>query len=128
MKDIETRDDIEFLVKRFYEQVLHDPLIGHFFTEVVALDWETHIPLICDFWASNLLDARKYRGNPMLKHLALNAKSPLEPGHFARWLLKWEETVRDLFSGPIADEAVGKAQLIAGLMKYKIGQQDLMSD
>ena len=126
MKDIESRKDIEKLVDRFYEQVRKDPLIGPFFTEIVQLNWDTHIPVICDFWESNLLDSTVYKGNPMDKHFALHAKQPLKEAHFDRWLSIWEKTVFELFSGTVAAEAIRKAQLIAGLMKYKIGQQGFL--
>ena len=55
-KDIENRQDIELLLNRFYEKVFKDDLIGRFFTEVVPLNLETHLPIIADFWESVLLD------------------------------------------------------------------------
>lgn len=46
MQDISSRQDIALLVNRFYKQVLLDKIIGNFFTEVVPLDWEVHIPIM----------------------------------------------------------------------------------
>lgn len=50
MKEIENRKDIEFLVDEFYKQVVKDELIGFFFTEVIALNMDQHMPIMYDFW------------------------------------------------------------------------------
>ena len=67
-KDIESRGDIEMLLWDFYEKAFKDELIGHFFTEVVPLNLDKHVPVIADFWESVLLEGRGYRkkcyGNP----------------------------------------------------------------
>ena len=47
--DIKTIKDIELLVDNFYNKVKSDKLIGHFFNEVVQINWEKHLPLMCDF-------------------------------------------------------------------------------
>ncbi len=86
LKDIQNRSDIEFLIDEFYKQVIHDDLIGHFFTKVIQLDWAKHIPIMYDFWETILLGNMKYKGNPMVKHLELSKKEALKPKHFERWL------------------------------------------
>lgn len=123
MKDIENRSDIERLVDKFYGQILSDDLIGIFFTEVVKLDQKIHIPIMYDFWETALLGKVNYKGNPMLKHIQLNDKKKLEPEHFERWLFFWENTIRENFTGPIAEEAINKAKSIGELMKFKISQK-----
>ena len=123
MSDIETREDIEQLVDSFYKQVLQDPQIGHFFTEVVQLDWEKHIPVMYDFWESILLGASRYKGNPMVKHFDLDQKASLEAVHFERWLALWEQTLKKHFTGPKAAEALSRARQIAALMQVKVQQQ-----
>lgn len=120
MKEIENRKDIEFLVDEFYKQVVKDELIGFFFTEVIALNMDQHMPIMYDFWESNLLGNMKYKGNPMTKHIVLNQKEPLTSVHFERWLQLWEETLSNHFQGSIAQEALKRAQQIAGLMQFKI--------
>ena len=37
-RDLESRDDIEVVLKAFYQQATQDSLIGRFFTEVIQLD------------------------------------------------------------------------------------------
>lgn len=120
MPDIKTRQDIELLVDKFYEQVLVDDTIGVFFTEVVQLDWEVHIPIMYDFWETILLDHIVYKGNPMTKHIQLNKQKTLEPLHFERWLELWEKTVHTYFDGPTAEEAMSRAKQIGNLMKFKV--------
>lgn len=120
MQDIHSKDDIELLVNAFYRRAVADPLIGHFFTEAVALDFEHHIPVIVSFWDSMLLGANTYRGNPMIKHIELNEKSELLLVHFERWVKLWELSVKENFEGVKAGEAVARAKSIALLMQYKI--------
>lgn len=120
MKDICSREDIDFLIIAFYQSALKDPVIGHFFTEVVDLNLETHLPVISDFWESILLGRPVYRGNPMLKHLDLARKSPLKPEHMSRWLQLWEQTLVENFHGEKANLALERAQGIGRLMLFKI--------
>lgn len=123
MKDISTREDLGLLVSEFYRKATIDPVIGHFFTTVVKLDFSQHIPLITSFWENILLDGTSYKGGTMFKHIMLNQLSPMQPGHFQRWLALWEETVNAHFQGPKASEAVTRAHSIAGIMQFKVGGQ-----
>ena len=120
MRDILSRADIVELVDRFYAELLDDEVVGIFFSEVVRLDMQVHLPLICDFWAGILLGETEYEGNAMLKHIRLHKKKPIEEVHFERWLALWEKNVYALYEGKTADEAVQRAKQIGGLMKYKI--------
>lgn len=120
MKDIETREDIELLVNEFYKKVIPDRLIGHFFTRVVHFSWKEHIPVMVSFWESVLLGGQAYKGNPMVKHMELEALYPLDPLHFDRWLYLWQETVRQFFAGPTSNEAIDRAHSIAQIIKTKI--------
>ena len=121
MKDIERRADIETLVNAFYQNVMQDDLIGHFFNTVIPLDLEVHLPVMYDFWETILLDNMIYQGNPMIKHIALHQKSPLLPHHFARWLSLWQQAVNENFSGETAKQALSRARDIAALMQHKVG-------
>jgi hemoglobin len=122
LKDIETRQDIKLLVDAFYKGVVIDDLIGHFFTKVIPLDLEIHLPVMYDFWETTLLGNIKYKGNPMVKHIELSRKESLNPEHFERWLSLWVTAVTENFDGPKAEEAIQRAKLIAELMKFKVQQ------
>ena len=112
-RDIETRADIEALVRAFYGRAFEDPILGFIFTEVAQLDLEAHLPRIASFWETILLDAKSYRGGAFAPHAALNAKVRLFPGHFERWLWLWRGTVDELFAGERADLAKAHAGRVA---------------
>ena len=120
MHDIRHRQDIEELVNSFYTKVLGDPVIGHFFTEVVQLDLQKHMPVMYSFWETVLLGKMSYKGNPMIKHIELSQKAPITNDHLDRWLHLWHETVQEKFSGEKADMAVERARSIGLLMLHKI--------
>lgn len=123
-KDIETRANIELLLCDFYEKVFKDELIGHFFTEVVPLDLDTHLPVITDFWESVLLDGRGYRKNVMEIHRDISSKSKIEKLHFDRWVQLFTETVDKYYEGTKANLAKQRAASIATMMNIKINYPD----
>ena len=122
LKDIENSQDIKLLIDEFYKQVVGDDLIGHFFTKVIPLDMDKHLPVMYDFWETTLLGNMKYKGNPMVKHIELSQKVPIQPEHFERWLALWERTITENFDGTKTEEAIQRAKQIAELMKYKVQQ------
>lgn len=123
--DIQSRSDIERLMHAFYGKVRKDDLLGYIFNDVAKVDWDHHIPIICDFWETLLLDAQTYRNNAMAVHYVLNRKERLTEKHFQRWLSLFFETIDELFSGPIAGKAKTKAQSIASLMQFRMSQENL---
>lgn len=118
-RDIETRTDIDLLMKEFYSRAIADDEIGYIFTDVARLDLEKHLPIIGDFWESLLLGGKNYQmhgRNPLQIHAELNEKSPLEPKHFRRWLEIFRSTVDEMFNGERADFAKSRAEAIANRM------------
>lgn len=113
MTDIETRADCERLVRAFYGRAMTDEIIGFIFTDVAQLDLEPHVPRITSFWETVLLGAKTYSGGAFGLHAELHEKVRLQRGHFARWLGLWEQSVDELFAGPIADEAKRHAVRVA---------------
>jgi hemoglobin len=118
--DISSRSDIELLMKNFYDKVRKDETIGPIFNDIAKVNWEHHIPIICDFWETLLLDAASYRKNVMEVHFILNRKIPLEEKHFQVWLQLFSATVDEYFNGKKAEMAKTKARSIAALMQFKI--------
>jgi hemoglobin len=113
MADIETREDVERLVRAFYGRALEDPIIGFLFTDIARMDLEEHIPVISSFWATILLGAQSYRGGAFRPHAELHMKVPLRSAHFERWLVLWRETVDEQFAGPHAELAKSHALRVA---------------
>jgi len=121
-RDIESRKDIELLIKNFYDKLLVDDVVGYLFTEVVELDLEEHLPRLVDFWEGQLFGVNSYAGNPMQVHLDLNSKEHLRKEHFDRWLSHFNNTVDELFEGLKANLAKERALSIATVMQIKIAQ------
>ena len=118
--DISSRADLELLLHTFYEKVFRDELIGHFFTEVMHVNLETHIPRITDFWETVLLNGRNYKDNAIAPHIKINELSPMEEQHFKRWLNLFHETIDSLFEGEVAEMARQRSVSVATVMRIKI--------
>lgn len=119
-KDIETKSDIELLVKTFYDTVKKDSVIGFIFTDVAKVNWEKHLPMMYGFWENTLFYTGNYSGNPMRVHKNLNHVTPLKPEYFDQWNKLFTDTVDDLFSGEKALLAKQRALSISTVMKIKI--------
>lgn len=119
-QDIRDRADIAALVDAFYRRAFTDPVIGPIFTDVAHLDLAHHLPIFTDFWETVLFRAGKYRRNALQVHLVLNAKAPLQPAHFERWLHIWTSNVDEHFAGEVAERAKLQATRIAGSMHRRV--------
>ena len=119
-KDIETIQDIQLLVNTFYNKVKTDETIGFFFTDVVKVNWEKHLPVMYHFWENALFYTGAYEGNPMEIHKSLHNIAPLSPQHFKQWLHLFNTTADELFKGKTASLAKQRALSIATVMQVKI--------
>lgn len=113
LKDLVTRKDIEILVDSFYRRVNADPLLAPRFSHV---DWQKHLPVMYNFWASMMLGEQSYRGNPFEKHASL----PIGQEHFTMWLKIFIDTVDENFVGSKAEEIKMRAQNIAQVFQHKM--------
>jgi len=118
--DILNREDLLLLMDRFYSKALTDETIGHYFTEVVQLSLQKHIPVITDFWETILFDTGKYNGNTMKVHEDLHEKSAFKSEHFNRWMAMFKETVDENFEGNNAEKIKQRAISIATVMNIKM--------
>jgi hemoglobin len=122
--DIDSRADIDLLMKDFYQRAMSDDLIGFIFTEVAKLDLDHHLPVIGDFWETILFQNGvylKHGRNPLQVHGELNEKVSLLPVHFERWLEIFTEVTDDLFEGERADFIKLRAHAIAARMLQFVG-------
>ncbi|MEO6806167.1 MAG: group III truncated hemoglobin [Edaphobacter sp.] len=103
-----TEQEIGTLVDRFYAKVRLDSEIGPIFNAIVG-DWPHHLALLKDFWSTVLLTTRRYKGDPMMRHLQL----PLDPSHFERWLSLFAETANEVLTPAVAATVIEKSQRIA---------------
>jgi hemoglobin len=109
MADINTETDIQLLVDSFYAKVKADGLLGPVFLNHLGEDWDKHLQTMYKFWGMTLFGETGYTGHPLSKHLPL----PIHETHFNRWLHLFRETLSEHFDGPVAGEAMKKANLIA---------------
>jgi hemoglobin len=121
-RDIETRDDILFLLKNFYHRLLLDDSIAYIFTDVAEIDMQSHLPVIADFWEMVLFSADTYHKNAIQPHINLHGKSRFEKHHFDTWLRTFNDTVDEFYQGDNAFAAKQKAKSIATIMQIKIAQ------
>ncbi len=117
--DIESRNHIEQLMRAFYAKAIPDPVIGHYFTQVINMDLEKHLPVIIDFWETVLFGIAKYKSNAIAVHQHLHEKSAFEEKHFEQWVTLFQSTVDELFEGEKAELAKQRALSIATVMKIK---------
>jgi len=110
--DILNEDDVTRLVHTFYAKVRTDELLGPIFEPIIKDNWAPHLLRMVDFWSTILLYTRKYKDDPMPKHMKL----PVEQRHFDQWLLLFNETLDKLFVGEIAENAKLRAASIARIM------------
>ena len=120
-RDIQTRDDIDQLLRDFYSTAMRDEVIGHLFTDVAQLNLETHLPQIGNFWEQVLLQRPVYVGHPIAAHFPLHQAATLRAEHFQRWFVLWDAAIAASFSGPMADAARYRAAVIAESMQYRLG-------
>jgi hemoglobin len=104
-KDIQTKEDITRLVDVFYDRVLKDEKLAHFFSH---LNFEIHKPKMVHFWSFVLLDEPGYTTNVFDKHANLHANS----NDFNEWVSHYHATVNDMFEGEKAEAAKFRATTI----------------
>lgn len=114
--DIQKLDDVKTLVNTFYGRVQKDELIGPIFNSKLEGHWPEHLEKMYTFWQTILLEEYTYRGRPFPPH----AQLPIEAEHFERWLQIFDQTVNDLFDGPVAEEAKSRGRKMAALFQVKL--------
>lgn len=98
------------LLARFYEKVRQDDQLGPLFNDAVH-DWAQHLERLGDFWSSVMLTSGRYKGSPVVLHLAHAPR--ITPAMFERWLALWAEATSEMLPGPVAAAMQGKARRIA---------------
>ena len=121
---LDNRTAIEELIHAFYTKVQADELLGPVFNNVHNFSWDTHIPVMVDFWETLLLHTATYKGNTMAKHLELNRRTPLTTEYFDQWKLLFYETLDNMFEGKGVEEARKRVEAMSGLMQYKIRESE----
>jgi hemoglobin len=117
-QDIQTRKDVETLVGLFYNKVRPDELLGPIFNYHIPTEaeWSEHLQTMNNFWETVLFSKSAYRGNPFPKHINLD----IDPRHFERWIILFEKTVDENFSGNQAEGIKKRARLLRQIFEAKL--------
>lgn len=124
-KDINTREDVAFLVDSFYIKVRQDITLGPIFNNAIT-DWDKHLNHLTTFWESSLFFSRKlehkYKGNPLEVHVKVDQDhdNSITELHFGIWLNHWMQTIDELFQGEVADNAKRRARKMGTFLYLKI--------
>jgi len=118
--DIRDKQDIIQIVDAFYDKVKQDKLIGHFFTEVIRVNWDKHLPKMYNFWDNVVFYTNNYSGNPMQAHKHIHALHAFTAADFNRWYQLFAATVDELFEGDNAELIKQRARSVATVMQIKI--------
>lgn len=113
MRDIENIEDIKVFSDFFYQRLLADERVNHYF---LKLDLIHHMPRIYGFWNMILFGDPSYKSNMMEAHIRLELKKE----DFPIWLRHFESSINTNFEGEKADEAISRANAIAMTMRYKL--------
>lgn len=112
-----SEDSIRRLVDGFYAKVRRDPELAPVFLRAIPGDWGPHLNKMYAFWSSVMLTTGRYKGNPVVKHLALPG---IKPALFERWLALFNETSAELFDDAVSAAFQAKAARIAESLRIAL--------
>ncbi len=121
--DLDSRENIEYFVDRFYQCLLADEQLAPIFVDVAEIEPAVHLPHIVDYWCKLLLGEKTYQRHTMNIHRQLHGKRPLQKQDFQRWLDFFIATVDEHFSGERAQRAKQVAASIAENMEKSLTQR-----
>ena len=116
MKEIQSLDDIKYIVDNFYGKVRQDDLLKDIFESIIQDRWPEHLGKMYRFWQTVLLGEHTYQGFPFPPHAVM----PVEAHHFQRWVKLWSETVYGTYEGEKAERAVWQGTRMAEMFLSKI--------
>jgi hemoglobin len=122
-RDLDTKEEIAEMVRRFYADVTQDDLLGPMFNDVAKVDWSEHLPKLTDFWCRALLDLPGYAGNPFRAHARVHEQRAFTAAHFERWLSLFHETLELGWTGPRAERARQLAEHVARVHHQHLGRE-----
>jgi hemoglobin len=124
MNDIQTQQDLHFLVDNFYKNMLKDMRINYIFTDVVKIKIEEHLPILVTFWAQMIFGTGGYTNNLTDIHLNVDKMEHLTPELFDIWIGHFNQTVNENFTGKNANEIKTQAKNLSAILQIKIGLQN----
>ncbi|HIP21020.1 MAG TPA: group III truncated hemoglobin [Sulfurimonas sp.] len=110
-----TKKNIRLMLDRFYSNILKDELIADFFIdklddEMISDEWQHHLNLLTDFWASILLEDTAYAGKPLKPHMTMQG---LTRESFGRWLELFALSVDKFYEEEAANKFKHHSKIVA---------------
>lgn len=126
MNDIETREDLIHIMRKFYEKLLADDSINFYFIKITDVHHhlEEHFKLLATFWEQSLFLKGGYSNNMFQIHKDINEKHHFTKEHFDTWLKHLYNTIDEDFQGKNAEQMKTNALSMATVMQIKIVQQN----
>lgn len=118
--DVSTNEDIRQVVLLFYDKVKQDALLKSYFSEIIPIDWERHIPTMSSFWENVLFYTGNFNGNPLSTHKRIHLLNQTNATHFEQWLFLFYQSIDELYIGKNAEKMKTHAASIAQIMQLKI--------
>lgn len=124
MNDIQTREDIVLIMRKFYDKLLADESINFFFTKTTTVSdhLEEHFEILATFWEQSLFLKGGYTNNMFQIHKDIHNKHSFEKHHYQTWLNHLNSCVDENFIGPYAEQMKTQALSMATIMQIKFSQ------
>lgn len=113
-------ETISLMVDRFYTGVRQHETLGPVFNPRLEGRWERHLSQMKAFWSSVLLRTGTYQGFPLGAHFEVPG---MEPEHFVHWLGLWQDTIRSIYTEPVAEAVYEAAREFARRFSYALFDQ-----
>jgi hemoglobin len=124
MNDIQTREDIILIMRKFYEKLLADETINFYFTKHTSVEkhLDEHFEILATFWEQSLFLKGGYYNNMFNMHKDLHDKTAFTKAHFETWLSHLNTTIDEHFKGKNAEQMKTQALSMATVMQIKFSQ------
>ncbi len=97
-----------------------DDLPGPIFNDVARVDWDAHLPRLCDFWQTVLFGDGGFRATLSAFISSLVAQTEMDWPRFQRWVGLFHATVDELFAGERASHIKNAADDMAHVIYPRI--------
>jgi len=124
-KDVESRADLQQILRDFYSRLLSDPKLRAYFKKFEDESiLEDHLNDLVDFWDGALFYKGSYKKNVMDIHKKIDKERRLNSEHFKAWLSHFEEAVDKFHEGEYSETIKSRARSIATVMQIKFREPD----
>jgi hemoglobin len=121
--DIRKPKDIQRVINAFFKKVRKDQLLSPYFADKTKEEWDVFLPVMYSFWENALFYSGGYSGNPMQRHMEMNAAHSFSAIHYERWLQLLTESIDERYAGEKAEMMKERARNISTIMQVKLAEK-----